>query len=387
MAFDRLPEVLAFVDTLDALDPGQEAAALDRLRHADPELYGYVAELLDRSEGTASRLPKSPVRAAGDQEDAAQLPLGAVLHDKYEVIRPLGEGGMGSVLLARDLDHRPGDGGPGDRLVAIKVADAGARAHLKKEALLLESLRHPHLPRVEATFRERGRRCVAMEYIEGDSLEARLREDGPVSVETAWEWLRDVLRVLEYLHDPPRPRGEGRGGRRGPYVHRDIKPANVLIQREGGLYVVDLGIAQTGTAGLSALAPSREGRGTLEYAAPEVWAGERAVPQSDLYSTGMLAFALLTGEPMGPFASIERDRGLDRTGLDPFARALAAAPLDASVRDWIRTATALEISDRYETAAAMSRALDEAVFGRHRPSSSPASWWRRWVASWRGGAS
>ena len=320
---------------------------------------------------------------------------GSILGGRYEVVRPLGSGGMGTVVLARDVHHTPGVGGPSERWVAIKAAGgAGTRAYLKKEAAMLERLHHPNLPAVEATVEEDGRLFVVMEYVPGTSLDARVREHGAFPVEQVADWMSVVLDVLRYLHRPsgvgdPRPerdvappsdpnatrrRGDAEAESstatpRQPYVHCDIKPANLVLADEGGLFVVDLGIARSHDPALSVVAPSSAGQGTVGFAAPELVlgpaSGATAVPQSDLYSVGMTALVLAVGPAADPteLSAVKRSRGRSSAGGDPLDRVLDGSDLPVWFREWIRTATALEVEARFANAEEMLRALQSGRYG------------------------
>lgn len=393
MSPERYREVEAFIESLDGLSPDEEAEALRALRASAPPLHADVMRVLERDPDEAAGLPTSPVHAV------AELPPiepDTILHDRYEVIRPLGEGGMGSVYLARDINFRAGDDGPRQRLVAIKAAvELNSRAFLRKEASMLLQLAHPQIPKVEATFAEGGRRFVVMTYIAGGSLHDRMEAEGRIETAQVEGWMREVLGILRYFHAPPerwqrddpdRTRwssdagGDGASGSearvREPYVHRDLKPHNVVLNEDGQLYVVDLGIAQSGGS-RSRLVSSRQALGTPGYAAPEVERQEGAVAQSDLYSVGMMAFVLLTGSgaTVWRHSAARREKAVDRQKTDPFQRVLDAAPLDDRMREWIRRATRLEIEDRFESAADMLAALDRGP----AEDEWPAPW--KWVAA------
>jgi type IV pilus assembly protein PilM len=205
-------------------------------------------------------------------------------HGRYEIVQPLGEGGMASVYLAEDLnlDNTP---------CVIKVMtddfkDSEERQYaiqkFKDEAVMLARLRHTNLPVVQNHFIEEGRYFLVMDYVEGDSLEdiidEALEEDGLLDEETVINWGIQICDVLDYLHS------------RDPMiVHRDIKTANIMEQNDGTIKLLDFGIARifnqkkTGTL-----------VGTPGYAAPEQYLG-KAYPQSDLFALGATLHRLLTG--------------------------------------------------------------------------------------------
>ncbi|PAP77943.1 serine/threonine protein kinase [Rubrivirga marina] len=346
------------VARLEGLSEDERHAKLAALRRNDKVLFDRVMAVL-RDETTVARTsPADPFRP------------GDLVGGKYRVLGALGEGASGSVLRAVDTGHI-GEREFGSREVALKVSrvDTGHdqlnQDLLRKEALLLRRLRHPRLPVVEALFEDRGRWVVVMEYIAGDSLKKRRRErEAPFTVDEAVPWLRDTLRVLDYLHTlhtrPSRDLG-GRPVTDTPVFHRDVKPDNLILDAHDNLYVVDLGIARSGISELTAVVPSAVGAGSPGYAAPEVDRGEETRAESDLYSVGMTAYTLLAPAEAREFTARRRSDALHTSGRDPFDAALDGAALPVGLRDWIRTATALDPDDRFSSAALMARALDQAL--------------------------
>jgi eukaryotic-like serine/threonine-protein kinase len=194
---------------------------------------------------------------------------GAELRDgRYRLDRVLGTGGMASVWLGRDQRL--------DRPVAIKVlsdtlaGDPGYVERFRREARLAARLSHPNLVKV-FDFEPEGRPALIMEYIEGGTLdEAARRPETAVETEAL---AAQLLGALEHIH------GAG-------IVHRDVKPGNVLLDDDGRAMLTDFGIAQPEDA--TRITQTGQVIGTLAYMAPEVQEGERATPQSDLYSAGVV---------------------------------------------------------------------------------------------------
>src|SRR3990170_7346174 len=142
------------------------------------------------------------------------MPLqpGSVLADRYRIEDKLGRGGMGAVYLAFDqaLNIR----------VAVKEnlnANPEAERQFLKEAQLLASLRHPHLPRVTDHFVREGQQYLVMDFVEGIDLHARAAQRPP-TVDEVIGWAKDMGSALTYLHT-----------QRKPIIHRDIKPSNVKL--------------------------------------------------------------------------------------------------------------------------------------------------------------
>jgi TolB-like protein len=208
--------------------------------------------------------------------------LGEGLRDHYVIERELGRGGMATVYLARDLKH--------ERLVALKVLRPDLAATLGPERFLQEiklaaRLQHPHVLPVFDSGEAEGSLWYVMPFVEGESLRDRLAREGELPVAGAVQVLRDIASALAYAH-------------RHGIVHRDIKPANVLLS-EGGAVVADFGVAKALSAAArdGSLTMSGLVVGTPAYMAPEQAAGDpTADHRADLYSLGLVAYELLTGQ-------------------------------------------------------------------------------------------
>ena len=203
-----------------------------------------------------------------------------VLDNRYDVVRPLGSGGMGDVYLARDRVL--------GRDVALKVlrkqfaGDGEFAERFKREAMSAASLSHPNIVQVyDRGETEEGASYIAMEYVPGGTLKEKLLREGPLEAAKAAGLGAQVAEALGAAHD------------RG-MVHRDIKPQNVLLTARGGAKVADFGIARAG----SSATISRTGSvmGTAGYMSPEQALGKPATSKSDLYSLGVVLYEALTGE-------------------------------------------------------------------------------------------
>src|SRR3990172_6363953 len=156
----------------------------------------------------------------------------------YEIVAPLGAGGMGEVYRARDTRL--------DRDVAVKVLpeqlarDAERIARFQREAKVLASLNHPNIAAIHGFEEVEGKRFLVMELVEGATLADRLH-DGALSVEDALTIGRQIAEALEAAHE------------RG-IIHRDLKPANVKITPDGAVKVLDFGLAKALSADTSASA-------------------------------------------------------------------------------------------------------------------------------------
>ena len=198
----------------------------------------------------------------------------------YEIVSPIGAGGMGEVYKA--LDKRL------DRMVALKVSKAEFTERFAREARTVAQLNHPNI----CTLHDVGPNYLVMEFVEGTPLQ------GPLPIEKALEYAGQILDALDAAH------------RKG-IVHRDLKPANVLVTKQG-IKLLDFGLAKqtTGAASGSGAGPddvtmaelSAVGQisGTLQYMAPEQLEGKPADVRSDVFAFGLVLYELITGKR--PFA-------------------------------------------------------------------------------------
>ncbi|MCB0047834.1 MAG: serine/threonine protein kinase [Caldilineaceae bacterium] len=164
-------------------------------------------------------------------------PNDSLLHNRYRILKPLGQGGMGAVYLADDTTL------PG-RKVAIKEnlnTSPDAQRQFQREATILARLRHPNLPTVTDYFIEpSGQQYLVMEYVRGEDLNQRLRTQGAMSEEEAVNCTAQLLSAVHYMHTWQDPdTGQGRA-----VIHRDIKPGNVKLTPDGRYVLVDFGIAK-----------------------------------------------------------------------------------------------------------------------------------------------
>jgi eukaryotic-like serine/threonine-protein kinase len=201
-----------------------------------------------------------------------------VLNNRYRIQRLLGQGGFGEVYQAWDMRLE------GYCAVKRNLQPAPeVRRQFEQEAMMLFRLKHGSLPKVYDYFTgQEDEQYLVMEYIEGENLHSRLTRTGPPPVEQALTWIEQVCDALNYLHT-----------RQPPVVHRDIKPANIIITSEGQAVLVDFGIAKADPqmrtlSGARAWSPG--------FAPPEQYGQGRTDAQSDIYSLGATAYALLTGE-------------------------------------------------------------------------------------------
>lgn len=283
------------------------------------------------------------------------LPPETILKDQYRIESLLGQGGMGAVYLAYDLNlHRH-----------CAVKENMARRHpdqdfveestrqFEREAVILAGLKHPNLPRVTNYFKLGDEQYLVMDYVEGEDLAIYLKKHGRLSEPAALKWIGQVCSALTYLHTHPR----------APIIHRDVKPANIKITPEGDAVLVDFGLSkmnQVGSAGGNTTLMGAKGF-TMGFSSPEQEGLLPTDARSDQYAVAATLYALLSGE--APPDAVERKRGYAQLNS---VRDIVPT-ISEEVADTLLRALELEAAERFETVAAFWEALQ----GRGVPSPAP----------------
>ena len=213
--------------------------------------------------------------------------LNAALEGRYAIERELGEGGMATVYLTKDLKH--------NRNVALKVLKPELAAVVGAERFLAEiettaNLTHPHILPLHDSGEADGFLFYVMPHIEGESLRERIDREKQLGVDDALAITQKVAGALDYAHEHG-------------VVHRDIKPGNILLSAQGEPLIADFGIAlAVAQAGGGRITETGLSLGTPHYMSPEQATGDRDVdPRSDVYALGCVLYEMLAGQP--PFSA------------------------------------------------------------------------------------
>jgi serine/threonine-protein kinase len=274
---------------------------------------------------------------------------GGLVMTRYVILDRLGSGSMGRVYRARHLMMH--------REVALKIIapeisnNDRVVARFQREMKLVGKLDHPHVVRAFDADHDRGLLYIAMEYVQGDSLGHRLKTKGLIPPGEMVEYAAQAALGLHHAH------GQN-------IVHRDVKPSNLLVNKEGTLKVLDLGLGVLLEADDAASFATADGIavGTIDYMSPEQACGKDVDRRSDLYSLGCTMYHLLTGKLPFPGTSPVERLGARINGK-PVPLREVKPDLPAKLVQVIDTLMANRPSERYSDASEAADAL-RALLGK-----------------------
>ena len=212
------------------------------------------------------------------------LEIGHILNNIYRVVRLLGKGSMGNVYLVERVED--------NKKFVVKELMFSKEASLNpedakeiffREAEFMAEFDHPGIPKIYGAFSQDGRYYLAMDYMEGKTLEEIINSsEGPVDTYLAVKWTVSLCKILYYLHNCFK----------APIVYRDLKPSNIIITPEDEVKLVDFGIARYYNPDKNTDTFSY---GSPGYAAPEQYKGRgQSSPQTDVFALGVILFQMLT---------------------------------------------------------------------------------------------
>ena len=351
---ERWSQVVRIYELVLEQDPSARDTFLSRACGEDEALRREIESLL--SQDDSSMVLDRPVWAIAAPlfEDGAALQPGATL-GPYRIEGPLGAGGMGQVFRATDTRL--------NRRVAIKVLardvalDQGMRARFGREARAVAALTHPHICTLFDVGRHGDVDFLVMEYLEGETLAARLAK-GPLPSDECVTHAMAIVSALDHAH-------------RHGIVHRDLKPGNIVLTAAGAK-LLDFGLAKLPHAASDAadtvatrpdLVPNDDGLttragavlGTVRYMAPEQIHGREVDARTDIFAFGAVLYEMVTGKRAFDGENAARIRASILEGEPPSPSALRSAP--PAVGAIVRRCLARNPGERWQTAADVLREL------------------------------
>jgi serine/threonine protein kinase len=262
--------------------------------------------------------------------------------DQYQLTEVIARSGMASIFKATDTRS--------NQTVAIKVpyaqfeSDVVFYSRFQREEEVGRRLNNPHIIKV-LTPEKKSRMYIAMEYVDGTSLRAIMKDFRPMPTEKALDYSRQLCEALVYMHS------EG-------VVHRDLKPENILVTADGTLKIMDFGIALDESARRLTWSGLSSTIGTPDYMAPEQVSGRRGDARTDIYALGTILYEMLTGEM--PYAGANVYAMMKAKGNeDPQPPTRFRPDLDPHLEEIILHAIERVPKDRYASAAELLKGLQD----------------------------
>ena len=350
-----------FHDALE-VDPSERAALVATESNGDPELEEEI-QLLLQADAEAGSYLESPLIPAGSlSPSTSPLAVGDILCGRFRIVRGIAEGGMGNVFEAFDSELSV--------RVALKVirpeiaSNPEAEARFRQEVRLARTITHPNVCRTFDLQREtrlsNGERTelvfLTMEFLSGETLAARIKRDGKLSLNEALDLARQIAAALHAAHSLN-------------VIHRDMKPANIMLVSTGSspqdaphAVVTDFGLARlapmTLVDGQSSFTNTGQPVGTLAYMAPEQLDGTPISAATDIYAFGLILFEMITGERAFPSSNLLSGIGKRLQGSLELG-SMRERNIPVQWRHAVEDCLAVDPADRPRDAAAVMAMLED----------------------------
>ena len=265
--------------------------------------------------------------------------IGRVLGDRYKIEAIVGEGGMSVVMRASDtLKKRDVT----IKLLTLKDGEPNAAERFTNEAKAVAMLSHPNIVSVYDVSLTGSEKYIVMEYINGITLKEYLDKKGRLEWREAVHYTNQILGALSHAHSKG-------------VIHRDVKPENVMLMRDGSIKVIDFGIAKLPDS--KSLTVIDKAIGTVNYISPEQASGKNSDEKSDIYSTGILLYELVTGQL--PFVSSSSVAvAMMHVSSEPAMPSSLCESIPKGLEQIIIKAMMKDPERRFGTASAMKKAIE-----------------------------
>ncbi len=292
-----------------------------------------------------------------------EIQPGQLLDNRFQITDLINRSGMASIFKANDLKT--------GLTVAIKAplmqfeSDPASYSRFQREEEIGQSLLHPYILRIFAVpAEEKSRPYIVMEYLQGQTLSALLRDIHPLPEPDAVKIASRICEALDVMHS-------------NKIVHRDLKPQNIMVCNDGSIRVMDFGIAKSLKARRLTFVGFSPSMGTPDYMAPEQVKGKRGDERTDIYALGAILYEMCTGqtpyEGESPYAVMNA-----RLTGDPIAPRKVNPKLTPVAEEIILHALERDPANRFQTAAEMKAELDDyekvELVGRFRHLQPPQLW-------------
>src|SRR5581483_8883632 len=297
-----------------------------------------------------------------DKPVGTEIEAGDVLDERFEITDLINRSGMASIFKA--VDRKTG------QIVAIKVplmqfeSDAASFSRFQREEEIGKMLNHPYLLKIFPVEENKSRPYIVMEFLQGQTLDALMREVRPLPEPDAARIASRICEALDYMH-------------KQNVVHRDLKPQNIMICNDGTIRIMDFGIAKSTKARRLTFVGFSPTMGTPDYMAPEQVKGKRGDERTDIYGMGAILYEMATGstpfEGETPYAIMNA-----RVTGDPIAPRKVNPKLTPALEEIILHAMERNPAKRFQSAAEMKAELDDyekvELVGRYKHLQEPQIW-------------
>src|SRR5215469_7077081 len=328
------------LDIINKNHPGQACKnliALAEKRQASDNVSLQLIQVWDVANPQGSTAPAKMPKTTG-----SDVGVGTLLDERFEITDVIAKSGMASLFKANDRQT--------GRAVALKIphlqieADPAGFERFRREEEIGLKLNHPYILKI-FPVEKKSRPYIAMEYLEGQTLNDLLTAVRPLPEPDAARIASRICEALDYMH-------------KNPVVHRDLKPQNIMLCNDGSIRIMDFGIAKSLASRRLTFVGFTPTMGTPDYMAPEQVKGSRGDQRTDIYSLGAILYEMATGEvPFGgdsPYVIMN-----SRVTGDPVAPRKINNKLTPVMEEIILHAMERDPKKRYQSAAEMKRELDD----------------------------